>query len=395
MKRSISCVVMLLGLGIFGCSSDGGTGNGAAGGGAGKGTGTAGSTSSGGGQSTSDAGGPPTLPGSTPSPTPLISGDAPAFASSSDSNNGGPDQAKDRKPDTRWSSTAIPAWLAYDLSGVPVEQRQQVLIAWYGGIAADFLNPKPDPGKRLPIDYTLEKNDAPGGAAPPEDGWDVIATVTGNDRNARQRLVDLAGANWVRMNVTKGAATDAVAIDLDVHAAPDGATDSWLLMGDSITFISTTYLFSDLPALVHERKPDRFPAIIPAGIGGTNTTSALAGIDNTLTDYPGRFVGLAYGTNDHVVEFKMEELVKKVIALGKTPVIPHMPWSSSTITQTDGPQINKIIDDLYVKYPEILRGPDLWALFTDRPDLIPAGDVHPNEDGQRALRAEWAKAMTQ
>jgi lysophospholipase L1-like esterase len=394
MKRHISCAVTLLSLALSACSSEGANG---ANGGGGKGSGGKGAATAGtstGGTSSSEAGTPPTTPpGSTPAAMPLVSGDAPAFASSSEA-NGMPDGAKDRKPETRWASTAVPAWLAYDLSGVPTEQRQQVLIAWYGGGAVDFINTTPDAGKRLPIDYTLEINDAPGGTPPPTDGWNVVATVTGNDRNARQRLVALGGANWVRMNVTKSTAPNSVGIDLDIHDAPDGATDSWLFMGDSITFLSTSYPFSNLPALVNGLRSDRFPAIIPAAIGGTNTTTALAAIDDTMADYPGRFVVLAYGTNDHVNEYKMEDLVKKVIAAGKAPAIPHMPWSSTAGIQESGPQINQIIDDLYVKYPEILHGPDLWQLLTDRLDLIPAGEIHPNGDGQEALREAWAKAMT-
>jgi hypothetical protein len=410
MNRYISPVVMLLVAALSACSSDGSDPDG----GAGKSSTSAGSENNGGsnssgssgdtggsksgggsgGSSSTSGGAPPTtLPGSTPVAMPLISLDAAAFASSSEG-NGKPEGAKDRNPQSRWASTGIPAWLAYDLSATPEAQRQQVLVAWYAGGAVDYINTTPDPGKRLPVDYTLEINEADGGGEPPTDGWKVVQTVTGNDRNAGQRLVDLAGANWVRMNVTRSTAPDSVAIDLDVHDAPDGATDSWLFMGDSITFMSTAYVFSNLPELVNERKADRFPAIIPAAIGGTNTTVALDNIDNTLRDFPGRFVVLAYGTNDHANEYKMEQLVEKVIAAGKTPAIPHMPWAASAGIQESGALINATIDELYEKYPEIFRGPDLWAVFKDRTDLIPANDIHPNDAGQKALREAWADAMT-
>jgi len=58
-----------------------------------------------------------------------------------------------------------------------------------------------------------------------------------------------------------------------------------------------------------------------------------------------------------------------------------------------GPAINAQIDALYVKYPQILKGPDLWAAFLDRTDLIPMGDVHPNSAGQVVLRQQWANTM--
>jgi hypothetical protein len=140
---------------------------------------------------------------------------------------------------------------------------------------------------------------------------------------------------------------------------------------------------------------DRWPAVIPAGIGGTNTNTALAAIQDTMTDFPGRFVTLNYGTNDHPTDFHMDELVQAVIAAGKVPVVPHMPWSATAAIQTSGPDINQQIDALYVKYPAILHGPDLWAAFTNRPDLIPATDIHPNTAGQEEFRKQWAMAMTQ
>jgi hypothetical protein len=288
----------------------------------------------------------------------------------------------------------LPAWIAYDLSGAPAEQRQQVLVAWEGPRTPAYINDPPTTTAQIPTKYSIEINAAPGGANPPSDGWTTVATVTGNTRNVRQHLVDLAGGNWVRMTVTESSDPATVSFDLDVHSAPHGASDSWLFMGDSITFISTAYYTSDLPALVQQADAERYPAIAPAAIGGTNTVVALAAIDETLRDFPGRFVTLNYGTNDHANDYHMEELVQKVLAAGKIPVVPHMPWSDTSGIQTEGPQINAIIDGLYQKYPEILHGPDLWTVFTDRTDLIPSGDVHPNAAGAEVLRKAWAEAMT-
>lgn len=424
MRAFVTVVLALTSLNAMACSSDassggaGGAGTPSAGGAAvsaggdapsetaGTSSAAAGTSSSGG---TSSAGGAETAaggaiagsggelqtpPGSTPSAMPIISHGVPAFASGN-ATGASPSAANDGNPATAWVSDTGKAWLAYDLSAVPANQREQVLVAWYAPSAPDFINATPDASKHLPIDYTLEANSAAGGAAPPADGWTQLATVSNNDRSTRQHLVSLNGANWVRMNVSKSSDPQALNLDLDVHSAPDGATDSWLFMGDSITFMSTTYVFSDLPSRVHAAAPGRWPAIIPAGIGGTNTTTALAAIDATMTGFPGRFVILAYGTNDHANEYHMEELVQKVLAAGKTPVIPHMPWSATSAIQTDGPLINKQIDDLYVKYPAILHGPDLWAALDGRTDLIPATDVHPNDDGRAELRKLWAAAMTQ
>jgi hypothetical protein len=199
------------------------------------------------------------------------------------------------------------------------------------------------------------------------------------------------GANWVRLTVTKSSDPTSAGLDMDVYSTPHGPTDDWLFVGDSITHICLPYAFSDLPELVHDQRSDRRPAIIEDGIGGESTQVALTAFDDTVQNYPGLFVVLALGTNDHPDEFQMEALVQKVIALGRIPVIPHIPWSDEKVTE--GPMINQAIDALYAKYPEIMKGPDLWAAFENRTDLIPSGDVHPNDAGQEVLRKQWADML--
>jgi len=378
------------GSGVGGGSAGGGSAGGGSAGLSGSGGTGSGGASSGGGSAGS---GLVTPPGSTPSPMPVISHGVPAFASNSDSGSP-PSNANDVMPDTSWASTKLPAWLAYDLSAVPVAQRQEVLIAWYDASPADYINSPPSADMNLAIDYSLEINTAAGGGSAPTSGWTTVASITGNNRSTRQRLVALEGANWVRMNVTKSSNSRVVQLNLDVHSAPDGASDSWLFMGDSITFMTSTYLFSDIPRLVNQASANRWPALVPAGIGGTNTTTALEVIQDTMSDFPGRFVTLNYGTNDNATEYHMEELVKAVLAAGKVPVVPHMPWSALADIQAKAPVINKMIDDLYVKYPMIVRGPDFWTILKGRTDLIPANDVHPTDAGAEEFRKQWAVAMT-
>ena len=313
---------------------------------------------------------------------PEISAGAPAFASSSSNYQGVASMANDNDPLTSWSPSSLPAWIAYDLSGVPASERQDALVVWNALHAGSYLNASAPSGASMPTDYTIEINAAPGGTpAPPTDGWTQVAAVAGNLRNTVESPIALGGANWVRMSVT--AATDAtLAIDVDVFSAPHGATDAWMFMGDSITYITMPYAWNDLPKLVIMRRaPTGARRSINAAIGGTNTGTAVSVIDSTMTGFPGRYVVLAYGTNDNVSQgamLQMETLVQHVIAAGKIPVVPHMPWSDTAGVQANGPIINQAIDALYVKYPQILRGPDLWTAFMNRTDLIPSGDVHPN-----------------
>ncbi|MEO6996416.1 MAG: GDSL-type esterase/lipase family protein [Lacunisphaera sp.] len=295
-----------------------------------------------------------------------------------------------------WVSNSIPAWIAYDLSSVPVNQRQQVFIAWYANWALGYINPSPTPDLHIPVDYTIEINPAAGGGnSAPTTGWQTVVTVTGNNRGTRQHLVNLAGANWVRLRVTASSNPNDVALDFDVHSAPDGASDSWLFMGDSITG-DMAYIFSNVPSLVHGIAPARWPAIAPASIGGSNAWSANDVIDDTLSLFPGRFVTLNYGTNGGSDGFTqaMEILVQKVLAAGKIPVIPHMPWSDIPDQLAKAPSINAQIDALCAKYPAIRRGPDLYTAFLGHPEWIPSGDVHPNDAGAQEYRRQWALAMT-
>ena len=391
MKTSaILAVGMVLGL-TSACGSDSpaqpGAGGANGGGGASGGTGTAGAPAAGA-PSAAGAGG---AESQKPQPMPLINRGVPAFSSDAAST---PASSNDDSPMSAWAPAKLPAWVAYDVSGAPADARHQALAAWYAPHAGAYLlsaaSAKDD---QAPVDYTIEINPAAGGGSPPADGWVNVVTVTDNARNAREHLFDLNGANWVRMSITKATGGKVPAFDLDVHSAPDGASDCWLLMGDSITNISTLYAFDDIPKLVHASTPTRWPSIVPAAIGGTSTVTAQDVIDDNLRYFPGRFVTLNYGTNNHASDFDMEPLIQKVLAAGKIPVIPLMPWSSGAMVQAEGPVINAAIEALYLKYPQIIHGPDMWMVFKDRPDLIPAGDVHPNSDGQAEWRKQWATVI--
>jgi hypothetical protein len=321
---------------------------------------------------------------------PLISYNVPAFTGSGTNSN--PAKANDGDPMTTWGPSTLPGWLAYDLSKVPAQQRQGALVVWNAEHSGGYICTPTAAYQAMPIDYTIEINTAPSAASPPSTGWTQIVAVTNNIHGVFQHSVSLGGANWIRMSVTKGSdPAGGIAIELDVFSAPSGATDSWLFMGDSITYMTMQYPWNDLPQLVHKARADRWPAMIDAAIGGTNTGTATLVIDDTMAGFPGRYVVLAYGTNDHPNELQMETLVQHVIAAGKIPVVPHMPWADGKLTE--GPLINAQIDALYVKYPAILKGPDLWAAFLNRTDYIAAGDVHPNGPGQEYLRGLWATTM--
>jgi lysophospholipase L1-like esterase len=360
------------------------------------------------------AGKPAVLP-----PMPIVSFGVPAYASS-----GTASHANDRSYDTAWrsnetTSPSTPSWIAYDLSSVPAARRGPVDIAWdngNGGYNDYEIFPKGGDAYNLPRDYTLDASAAAGGSVPGS-GWVTLVTVTGNTYFSREHAVNLAGYNWLRMKVTaiNGCAMNLnTSLNLDVHDASHGVSDAWLFLGDSITAFAMRndgagISARSFPELINAARPAYFPASEGAGEGGWNSGTALATpspdgqgslFDHWLSTFPGTFVGLSYGTNDGAngsagatpTYSNLVTMVKKVIAAGKRPCIPHVPWAEDADHQTSAKLINSKIDQIYDQYPQVVRGPDLWAALMNRRDLY-QDELHPNAQGRAAYREAWAKAM--
>jgi lysophospholipase L1-like esterase len=155
--------------------------------------------------------------------------------------------------------------------------------------------------------------------------------------------------------------------------------------------------------IIHAARPDYFPAQQCGGIGGWSTWDAVNYIDIWINDFPGRYVGLSYGTNDSgwmagsqddLNQFYgyFETLVKAVINAGKIPVIPTIPWKAD---DPDGAKVglfNNQLSLLKQDYPQIISGPDLWTYFHDHQDQIDDG-IHPTSEGYVAYRRLWAETM--
>jgi len=136
-----------------------------------------------------------------------------------------------------------PAWLAYDLSAVPPQQRGKVLVAFYN--ESDGYDNGPSSFTPLsynePGDYVIEGNAAPGSAsAAPSSGWVTLLSISGNTHHSRLHMIDLTGYQWLRFRATKGSSTNQPGntdceIKLEVYDVHLGNTDSWAFLGDSIT----------------------------------------------------------------------------------------------------------------------------------------------------------------
>jgi len=366
--------------------------------------------------------------GGVPAAMPVISRGVPAFTND-DCGGGIPaSRANDNVYEDGWracgtASPSAPIYLAYDLSSVPAAQRGAVLVVWYNDpatIVYDYtyhssVNPYP-PGCTtncgwepfdIPRDYTLEANPASGGSLPAS-GWVTLASVTGNNYHSRQHAVDLTGYNWVRINVTAAdgyqPTTTGVVLNMDVHNASAGYQDDWIFYGDSITENGMHHatqgygatFAQQLSALV----PGHFPAQEAAAIGGTLSNDGARSISAWLPLFSGSYVAIAYGTNDAgfccsasvsptIFYNNYVSMVQAVIASGKTPIVPKIPWGCTSQVLTFVPQLNQQIDALYSAFPQIVRGPDLWAFFSANQSLIGPDCIHPTQAGYSALRQQW------
>jgi lysophospholipase L1-like esterase len=203
---------------------------------------------------------------------------------------------------------------------------------------------------------------------------------------------------------------------LTVNSAPNNISDSYLLLGDSITsncweVATNAYPTEQLGTQINAAKSTRFPIVTEAGIPGLTAASPLATtpyskpvIQQWLSDFPAvKFVGLSYGTNDAnqgvsaaTYCSNMRTMVQYVIAAGKTPIIPTIAASPSSAVQSNAPAMNACLATLKQNYPAIISGPDLWTLFSGHStsDGRFLDTLHPSlGTGCTALQNAWTNAM--
>ncbi|GAC1413363.1 MAG: hypothetical protein NVSMB66_5120 [Candidatus Doudnabacteria bacterium] len=313
-----------------------------------------------------------------------------------------------------WQSTSVPAWVALDLSSVPTSQRGKVDVLWYNNTNAFdcCLIASGGTYAGLPRNYTIEANSAVGGVTP-SSGWITLATVTGNTYHERENVVDLTGYNWVRVNVSTVNGTDTsvqlMHLDIfDLSASKGVPQDSWAFYGDSITLGSTNYakvyvgspLNFTYSTLINNQLSKYYPAQTDGGIVGASITDAQTNLSNWLSVFPGKYVDISYGTNDATANMapatfysKYSGVIQTVLAAGKIPIVPKIPWAAATTTEVNVPGLNTQIDSLYAAFPSIIKGPDFHTYFLNNPTLIQSGGIHPTENGYAAMKRLWACSM--
>lgn len=324
----------------------------------------------------------------------IISRQAPAYASGGKASDGNDDAYW-----TEWQSDA-PGYLAYDLSGVPASQRKQVIAVWYNSSTYDNIGSYVSKSAE-PIDYVIEINKAAGGSCP-NDGWETAVTVTDNTLSSKQHLVDMKGANWIRIRVTK-AEGGKVKFNFDIHDASQGVFDSWIFLGDSITAGGMVNQWgTSYAAHINQLDSRYYPVAQNGGIGGISSPHGKAAIEGWLKDSPVKYVSIAYGTNDcwgnpnNADNYynNTKYMIDAVLKLGKIPVLPMIPASTNKDVQPNAKLFNQKIKQLYSEYGDkIVKGPDFEAFFEKNPDLLSSDGVHPSSDGYEGMRKLWAETM--
>jgi lysophospholipase L1-like esterase len=353
--------------------------------------------------------------GATPGTMALISTAVPIFASSAAYPAS---YANDLDYNTEWRSNGVPATLALDLSQV-TSPRQQVQLVWYNDDTYGYDHTLiGQPGYNNPGTFTIEGNAAAGGGAPPGTGWIVLASLAGNHLHSYSYNLPFTGYNWVRGNFTASDGspqnTD-IALNLDVYDSSNGVNDGWFFNGDSITANCMghkdinaedannpgQYITVAAPSFgqqVNSLVGNNTPLQENAGIPGFASGDMIAHLGEWLQNVPSKYVTINLGTNDAaggvspaIFYSNMQSLVQTVLAAGKVPVVPTIPYSLDPTHLANTPALNDQIRALYVAFPSIVPGPDLWTLFLNNPQFISSDKVHPNAQGCAAYRAQWAQ----
>ncbi|HEU4966131.1 MAG TPA: chitobiase/beta-hexosaminidase C-terminal domain-containing protein [Candidatus Saccharimonadales bacterium] len=347
---------------------------------------------------------------------PLVSAGLPAYTSddcftskpASDANSGNysvPWRSCNNPP-----STGTPVTLTYDISSVPSAQRTNDVLVWFNDFSTGNYNPTLNSNNyyNTPKDYTVQGNTAASSGTPPASGWVTLATVTNNPYHSLQHVLNLSTYNWVRLSFTSSNGVSPngdIALSMDIHDAANGIVDDWIFYGDSITqsgLLNDDTNGQTFAQQIHTATSTYYPVAESGGIGGFTSSDALTNIGTWLPLFPGKFVALNYGTNDANSNLSpatfysdMATMVQDIIAAGKVPIVPTIPWGCTANLTANVPTFNTEIQALYAAYPQIIKGPDLYTYFLNNQAYISGADcIHPNATGGwTAYRAQWAQAM--
>jgi lysophospholipase L1-like esterase len=335
-------------------------------------------------------------PAATPTPTPLPSaaGLAPApltplgLGGVPIASRGDASAAFDGSPLTLWQPYAAPPqWLAVPLGRVPIGS---ILCAW-DSAGYTFVN-----AAAAPRDYVWE---ASADSTDGRDGtWSTALAATDSGVRSRVDALQAPGARWLRLRVTRLWSYGPSLRGVELQQTVSGArTNAWLILGDSITAQAFDPAAANaFPDVVQHRAPGLRPLWTGGGTGGDTSAEGLLRLDAALEARPpGSYVGLAYGTNDatrgvpvDVFKARMDAMVDRVLASGRTAMVARTPWSLNGAL----PEYVQAIDAI-AEARGLPPGPDLYAWFRSHPEELQSDRVHPTTQGRASIQRLWGEAV--
>ena len=89
-------------------------------------------------------------------------------------------------------------------------------------------------------------------------------------------------------------------------------------------------------------------------------------------------------------------MVDAILAAGKVPVLPKIPYSTNDDVGSNVGYYNAMIDRLYDEYGDkIIHGPDFEEFFRNNTWGLSGDGVHPSSEGYDAMRKLWAETMVE
>lgn len=334
--------------------------------------------------------------GSAISPNPCISYKKPVFGSAL---NGASNLVNGQFGESAWI-VQNNSWAAIDLG----QDFSKILFIWnctnymWSDQIATPICPQ---NREIPKSYEVSvSSNSTNGA----DGtWTKALSVTGNLVANRAHAVEGEAVRWVKMTIVNsgGCQID----ELEVYDIAQGAGDTWLFAGTSITANAfkgsiPQKTFADL---VHENHPAFTPAIIRGGIGCIKSPEFARDFSLYVQHAgPMRYWAIEMGTNDgyggsgdKVDTFKvcMQRVIDSCKAHGIVPILAR---AMGTNEAAAGWQIHsgfvKAIDDL-TKENNLPEGPDYYTYFSTHPSDLDGDGVHPSAGGGQAMQRLWAEKM--
>jgi lysophospholipase L1-like esterase len=250
------------------------------------------------------------------------------------------------------------------------------------------------------VNYTIEKSSNSTNGI--DGDWEIMTTVTDNNVTARGHLIDFTDADWIKMNISKGAGS---INEVEVFNVSDKSNDLWFFPGTSISAnaFKATAPANNFADMVHDANLVYTPAMIRGGIPCIYSGDLAADISMYLAVAGNvKYWAVEMGTNDawggsdnNVSSFKknMQTVIDACKAAGIQPILARIIGTNKALAKWQiHPDFLKAIDDLTIEN-NLITGPDFYTWFITHPNEFHIDGVHPNAAGAASIQKLWAEKM--